>query len=106
MDRGFYSENNINALFKDHVKFPIASKMSLSFVRQNLDPIYEQFRFYDHFSERYELYYHTVQTEDGITHNIAHAKGIEFQHSGASTCTITTALIKQQTTKGHLITGF
>jgi transposase len=67
MDRGFYSENNINALFKDHVKFLIAGKMSLSFIRQNLEPIYEQFRSYDHFSEKYELYYHTVQTEWSYT---------------------------------------
>jgi len=67
MDRGFYSEGNINALFKDHVKFLIASKMSLSFIRQNLEPIYEQFRSYDCFNEKYELYYHTVQTEWAYT---------------------------------------
>ena len=63
MDRGFYSEDNINALFKDHIKFLVASKMTLSFTRQNLESIHGQFRSYDHFSEKYELYYHTVQTE-------------------------------------------
>src|SRR5690606_11291065 len=31
MDRGFYSEGNINALFKAHLKFLISAKMSLSF---------------------------------------------------------------------------
>ena len=67
MDRGFYSEDNINALFKDRVKFLIASKMSLSFIQQNLEPIYEQFRSYDYFNEKYELYCHTVQTEWAYT---------------------------------------
>ena len=34
MDRGFYSEDNINALFMEHVKFIIAGRMSLSFIQQ------------------------------------------------------------------------
>ncbi len=34
MDRGFYSEDNINALFKKHLKFLISVRMSLSFIRQ------------------------------------------------------------------------
>jgi len=63
MDRGFYSEDNINALFKEHVKFLIAGRMSLSFIQQNLEPLYERFRSYDHFNDKYELYCHTVQTE-------------------------------------------
>ncbi|NLA91259.1 MAG: transposase, partial [Synergistaceae bacterium] len=63
MDRGFYSEENINALFKEHVKFIIAGRMSLSFIQRNLEPINEQFRSYDHFNDKYELYCHTVQTE-------------------------------------------
>jgi transposase len=37
--------------------------MSLSFVRQNLEPIYGQFRSYDRFNDTYELYCHTVQAE-------------------------------------------
>jgi transposase len=63
MDRGFYSEDNINALFKKHLKFLISVRMSLSFTRQHLDPIYDQFRTFEHFSEKYELYYQTVQTK-------------------------------------------
>jgi len=63
MDRGFYSEENLNALFREHVKFLIAGRMSLSFIQQNLEPLYEQFRSYDHFNDKYELYCHTVQTE-------------------------------------------
>ncbi len=44
MDRGFYSEDNINALFKDHLKFLISVKMSLAFIRKELDAIYKAFR--------------------------------------------------------------
>lgn len=63
MDRGFYSEDNINALFKDHLKFLISAKMSLSLIRKELDVIYDRFRSFDHFNEKYELYHHTIQTE-------------------------------------------
>ena len=63
MDRGFYSENNINALFKDHLRFMISVKMSYSFVRKELKPLYDQFRSFENYSEKYELYYRTVQTE-------------------------------------------
>ena len=37
MDRGFYSENNINDLMKHHHKFLIGVKMSLKFVSRILD---------------------------------------------------------------------
>ncbi len=67
VDRCFYSEKNINALLRDGVKFLISSKMFPAFIRKNLDPIYEQFRSYNHFSEKYELYCHTVQTEWAYT---------------------------------------
>lgn len=63
MDRGFYSEDNINGLFKDRVKFLIAARMSLSFIQKNLEPIYGQFRSYDHFNDKYELYCHRVRAE-------------------------------------------
>ncbi|TDY51700.1 hypothetical protein C8D99_1503, partial [Aminivibrio pyruvatiphilus] len=58
---------NINALFKEHVKFIIAGRMSLSFIQQNLEPLYGQFRSYDRFNDKYELYCHTVQTEWNYT---------------------------------------
>lgn len=63
LDRGFYSEDNINALFKEHIKFLISAKMSLSFIRKHLDTIYDGFRTFEYYSEKYELYYHTIQTE-------------------------------------------
>ncbi len=63
MDRGFYSEENINALFKDRIKFLIAGKMSLAFTRQNLEPVYDNFRSCEHFNEKHELYCRTVSTK-------------------------------------------
>ncbi len=62
-DRGFYSEDNINALFKERLKFLISVKTSLAFVRKELDAVYEGFRTFEYYSEKYELYCRTVQTE-------------------------------------------
>ena len=63
MDRGFYSEYNINALFKQHLKFLISLKMSLTFFRKELDAIYEGFRTFEYYNEKYQLYCQTVQTK-------------------------------------------
>jgi transposase len=62
MDRGCYSEDNINNLFRDHVKFLVSVKMSLSFIRTELDAIYDTVRTFEHYSEDYELYCQTVRT--------------------------------------------
>jgi transposase len=62
MDRGFYSKENINALLQKHLKFLVSVKMSLAYVRKELDAIYDGFRSFEHYSEKYELYAHTVRT--------------------------------------------
>jgi len=62
MDRGFYSEYNINCLYRKHVKFLSSVRMSLSFVRKELDAIYDTFRSFEHYNEDYELYCRTVRT--------------------------------------------
>lgn len=67
MDRGFYSEANISALYQDHLKFLLSAGMSLRFIRGELDGIYDDFRSYESFNEQYELYTHTVQTEWNYT---------------------------------------
>jgi transposase len=74
MDRGFYSEANINALFKGHLKFLMSVKMSLAFVRKELDGIYDGFRTFESYNENYELYYHTVQTEWNYTQDRPYKK--------------------------------
>lgn len=63
MDKGFYSTDNINALFREHLKFLMSVKMSLAFVKKELDTIYDGFRSFEYYNEKYELYCHTVQTQ-------------------------------------------
>ena len=67
MDRGFYSEANINAMYKDHLKFLLSVSTSLRFIREELECIYDNFRSFESFNEQYELYTHTIQTEWSYT---------------------------------------
>jgi len=80
MDRGFYSKDNINSLFQNHVKFLVAARMSLVFIRKELDAIYDTFRSFEHYSENYELYYHTVRTTWNYTQERLY-KGDTLQES-------------------------
>ena len=63
MDRGFYKEENINGLLKDHLKFLVAVKISLVYVRTELDKIYDELLTFECYSEDYELYSATVTYE-------------------------------------------
>lgn len=65
MDRGFYSEENINGLYKEHLKFLLAAKTSLSLVRKALDKVYDDFCTFEYFNEKHEVYSTTVQMEWG-----------------------------------------
>jgi transposase len=69
MDRGFYSKDNINSLFQNRVKFLVSAKMSLVFIKKELDAIYDTFRSFEHYSEDHELYYQTVRTTWDYTQN-------------------------------------
>ncbi|HWQ67014.1 MAG TPA: IS1634 family transposase [Methanospirillum sp.] len=62
MDRGFYSEYNINCMFQNHVKFLVFAKMSLNLIRNELGEIYDSFRSFEHYNENYALYSRTVRT--------------------------------------------
>jgi transposase len=63
MDKGFYSEENINGLIKNHLKFLVGVKMSLKYVRGELDKIYDGFQTFEYYNEDYELYSITVPYE-------------------------------------------
>ena len=63
MDRGFYKEENINGLLKDHLKFLVAVKISLVYVRTELEKVYDEFMTFESFDEDYELYSTTVTYE-------------------------------------------
>ena len=63
MDRGFYSEDNINGLYREHVKFLVGVKLSLKFIKKNLDVIYDDIRMFTNYDESIETYGYTIQTE-------------------------------------------
>ncbi|MBN2222593.1 MAG: transposase [Vallitaleaceae bacterium] len=63
MDRGFYSEENINALYQNHLKFLMATKVSLKFVQQELNKVRDSIRTRTNYNSTYQLYCHTTMTE-------------------------------------------
>lgn len=63
MDRGFYSEANINGLLKERLKFIVAVQTSLSFARREIDKVYDSIRSFENFDEQHELYSSTIMTE-------------------------------------------
>ena len=60
MDRGFYSEENINALYQNHLKFLIGTKISLNIVKKELDQVRNTIRTRANYNSKYELNYHTA----------------------------------------------
>ncbi len=67
MDRGFYSEANINGLYKEHLKFLIASRISLPFVRKELDAIYDDISMFSNYDNNLGVYSMTVASEWNFT---------------------------------------
>ena len=63
MDKGFYSAGNVNGLLKERLKFLVAVKMSLKFVRKELDKVYDGLQRFENYNEDYELYSTTVSYE-------------------------------------------
>ena len=44
MDRGFYSKENVYALYQNHLKFLMAMKVSLKYVQEELDKVRDSIR--------------------------------------------------------------
>jgi transposase len=63
MDRGFYREDNINDLYREHLKFLVAAKTSLSFIRKEVDAAYDDMRLFANYDQSHRLYAHTISTE-------------------------------------------
>ncbi len=63
MDRGFYSAANINALMKEHLKFLISVRASLSWVHKELDKVYDTLDTFENLDAQYDLYALTVRTD-------------------------------------------
>ena len=63
LDRGFYSEPNINALFRDHMKFILAASTSLKMIRRELDKVKDELDSYANYNENHHIYAMTVTSE-------------------------------------------
>jgi transposase len=60
LDRGFFSAANINELYRHHIKFLIAARLSLKLVQTQLDTVRDTMRGWNHFSQDYQLYMHCL----------------------------------------------
>ena len=60
LDRGFYSAVNINDLYRHHMKFLIAAKLSLKLVKTHLDTVRDTMRSWTHYSQAYQLYAYSL----------------------------------------------
>lgn len=60
LDRGFFSAANINDLFRHHIKFLIAAKVSLKLVKTHLDTVRDTMRSWTHYSQAYQLYAYSL----------------------------------------------
>lgn len=69
MDRGFYSEDNINALYQNHLKFLISTKVSLKYVQQELDKVRDSIRTRANYHSNYQLHCHTTKIDWNYTQN-------------------------------------
>lgn len=56
MDRGFYSEANINAMYQHHLKFLIGVKVTLKYVQAELEAAKPQLQKWENFHPDYNLY--------------------------------------------------
>ena len=59
MDRGFYSADNINNLYKHHLKFLIGTSTALSFAKSFIREVADKKDSFEAYNENYELYIFT-----------------------------------------------
>ena len=67
MDKGFFSIDNINGLMKEHLKFLMAVRTSLSLIKKELEKVYDEFRTFEYYDEEHQLYSITVSGEWAYT---------------------------------------
>ena len=56
MDRGFYSAENINGLYKGHYKFIVGASTSLSYAKAYIKELGDSMQGYTRYNEQYEVY--------------------------------------------------
>ncbi len=60
LDRGFFSADNINNLYKNHMKFLIGAKLSLKLVKTHLDNVRDEMRNWPCYSQAHQLYTYSL----------------------------------------------
>jgi len=63
MDRGFYSEDNINGMYKEHIKFLMGVRLSLAYVKKELDSHRGEIRNWNYYIPDYDTYGLRVSVE-------------------------------------------
>ena len=62
-DRGFYSTDNVNGLYRNHVKFLMSASTSLSFVKKAIESVNDSKCDWSRYDEKYDLYTYTRTIE-------------------------------------------
>jgi transposase len=62
-DRGFYSTDNVNGLYRNHVKFLMSASTSLSFVKKAIESVNDSMCDWSRYDEKYDLYTYTRTIE-------------------------------------------
>lgn len=57
MDRGYYSAENINGLYRQHYKFLVGANTTLSYVKSFIQELGDSIRNYEHYNDQYKVYY-------------------------------------------------
>ena len=60
LDRGFFSAANINEMYRNHMKFLIAARLSLKLVQTHLETVRDKMRIWTHFNQDYQLYTYSL----------------------------------------------
>ena len=67
MDRAFHTEENINDLYKNRVKFLIGAKKTISIIKDAIDEAREELHSFENYNEDYGYYGFTVSTHWNYT---------------------------------------
>ncbi len=62
-DRGFYSTDNVNGLYQNHVKFLMSASTTLSFVKKAIESVKESMCDWSRYDDKYDLYTYTQTIE-------------------------------------------
>jgi transposase len=63
MDRGFYSADNINALYKGHYKFLVAARTNVKFVAGTLEDAKKSIQDFRNYDSAHDVYHYTASSK-------------------------------------------